>query len=323
MDAQDVLIIKGLGFRPYESADGRREVSGPWDIGKDLGMHGTTVKRRVEQMQSDGVLLGLHMLPHFSLLGIHDGLYLFTFADAASKRRGFKRMLEHQKPGGPFFTARIESFIGNQAMCVVACPTTLDIQEAVAAAADEFGASTWHLLETHDWTIGPANVRAVDRRILHAFYTDALKPIGDVAAAAGVTPKTVRARIKTLIQGRLIEVFPDVAPAFIKGLVPHLLLVDPKPGCAVQASTALANAFPAAFIRSRAHALVPYAYLAGEDTAELAKNVAAAQALPGVREARLLLFEESGGCPNHAGTPPLGAFLEESLEASARPYAAR
>ncbi len=316
MDAQDLQIIRHLNFRPYEAIDDRRKLTGPWDIARGIGIHGTTVKRRVEQMQRDGVLQGLHMLPHFSLLGLRDGLYLFTFPDEDAKRRGFARMREHQRPGGPYFTARIDAFLGNQAKCAITCPASSDIDKTVGAAAAEFGAVSWELLETRDWKLQPGEVSEIDRRVLGAFYTDALKPISQVAHEAGVTAKTVRSRINKMVLARRLEIFPDVAPARVRGLVPHLIVAEPKPAKTEEAGGEMAHAFPDAFIRSRPHAKKPFACIAAADTAQLAKNLGLARSLPSVKDARLLLFEESVACANHQGTPPLGPFLERSARKS-------
>jgi DNA-binding Lrp family transcriptional regulator len=93
MDEVDLRILRSLVWRPDDAADASRGIVGAWDIAKDLAMHGTSVKRRIEQMQKDGVLAGIRVLPNFQILGIQGALYLFSFPNVTAKRQGFGRTL--------------------------------------------------------------------------------------------------------------------------------------------------------------------------------------------------------------------------------------
>jgi DNA-binding Lrp family transcriptional regulator len=315
MDEVDLRILRSLVWRPDDAADASRGIVGAWDIAKDLAMHGTSVKRRIEQMQKDGVLAGIRVLPNFQILGIQGALYLFSFPNVTAKRQGFARMLPYRRPGGPFFLARIESFVGNEAMCAVTSPRGSDLDAAARQVADELGATSWQLLEVEEWSMKTDKITALDRGILHALHRDALRSISEIAAELKVTPKTVRTRLKALAAAHAFEIVPDMAPAMMKGFIPHIVFVRPKAGKQKEATASLFNAFPTYFLRSHpGSAPTPYVYLGGENTKSLEENLASAQDLPHVEEARLLLFEDSASCvPPDGVFPPLAEFLERSI----------
>jgi DNA-binding Lrp family transcriptional regulator len=315
MDAVDLQILRSLVWRPDDPADRLRGIHGVWDVAADLSLHGTTVKRRIEQMQHDGVLGGVRILPNFDLLGIRGNLYLFSFADTLRKKAGFERMLPYRVPGGPFFLSRVESFVGHEAMCAVASPAELDPEAIVAQVADELGAQSWQLIERETWPMRSDRITAVDRAILLAYHQDALRPMAQVAEEVGVTPKTVRNRLRFLAEAHAFEIVPDFAPARMTGVIPHIILVQPRPGQQAEACAALFNAFPGYFLRSHpAAAPVPYVYLAAPNTKALQENLERAQRLPHQDGARLLLFEDSASCvPADGVLPPLGDFLERAI----------
>jgi DNA-binding Lrp family transcriptional regulator len=308
MDEVDLRIIRKLVWRPDDPEDASRGILGPWDIAKELAVHGSTVKRRLEGLHRAGIVKGLRVLPHFDILGIQGCLYLFGFADATAKRRGYEWMLTQRMPRGPFFLARIDSFVGTQAMCAVTTAKGQDMEQVVALVAKEMGATSWEKLESEDWRPPARAFTALDRGILRLLHEDALRPLAEVAQILNVTPKTVRKRLHDLAKAHAFQIVPDMAPSNIRGLVPHVILIKPK---APTAAARLFNAFPDAFIRSHLSAARPYVYLGAATTQELESNLQRAAGLPDVEEARLLLCERSAPCSD-GPLVPLAQYFEEA-----------
>lgn len=318
MDEVDLQILRKLVWRPDDSADAARGILGPWDIARELAVHGSTVKRRLEAMHEAGLVKGLRVLPHFDLLGIRGALFLFSFPNVEAKKKGFQWMLTKRRPGPPFFLARIDSFVGNEASCAITAFAGANLELLAQEIADEMGAVSWTLLEHETWPFQVEKVTELDKRLLQALHGDALRPISEIATELGVTPKTVRSRLRHLAKAHAFQIVPDMSPARVRGLIPHAILIRPRPGGHQQAVAAFFNAFPHAYIRSHPTAITPYAYLGGFTTKDLEENLSRAANLPQVEEARLLLLEESCPCFGDNQLSPISTYLDRVVGETAR-----
>ncbi len=290
MDALDLRILRLLTWKPADPVDATRTMLSPWDVARELDVHGNTVKRRLEAMRELGVFSTLHLVPEPSLAGVQGFSCRLFFSDTLGKVEAMERV--HDLPG----TRDSLTFVGDEAWVSMIAPAGADAEEVAAHVAREAGAEGWELNERFAWDADASVVRELDMRIMGAMSHDAFRSVSDVAAEAGVTPRTVRARLKALAKARAFMVAPDIRPERIRGFIPFILAIEPEEPGEPPVLTRLANAFPEAFYRSFPTASTPYLYLASETSEGVEDLVLRAQRLDGVAEARALLVKGSTAC---------------------------
>lgn len=290
MDALDLAILRQLTWRPFDPADAGRSLLGPQDVARELGVHASTVTRRLARMRDDGVLGKVHAIPALELMGLQSAEYAITFPDAATKARGLAQLDASPEVMDAF------GFVGTEAWVAFGSGPTEDLDAIARRVATAAGAVDVALVQRREWSADTRSVRAADRRILAVLYEDALAPLTDVARRVGLTPKTVRARHRVLARAGAFMVLPACAPERVRGAIPVVLAADLEADAPPGTAAAFVNAFPQAFLRGLPNARTPYVHVAVEDARELDALVRRAEAVPGVRRARHLLVESSMPC---------------------------
>lgn len=291
VDELDLRILRELGWRPADPVHAARGIQRPWDIARRLGVHGNTVKTRLDALAEARVLKGIHCAPHPSLVGLHTGVYRFLFDSVAAKRAGLAKLVELG------LIADTHDFVGTEAWVAFGASVHEPLDErvrtlvAVAGAREaRFFYSRARYRHELDRLLTP-----LDCRILLALLDDGVRPLSEVADATGVTLKTVRARFRALVDARAIALIPHVNIGALTGLVPYVLVFhfrDPKdaPG-----HSRIYDAFPEAVLRSVPQAENGYLMLATRSFKEAEDTLLRAQAAAAPSEVRLLLPTETIG----------------------------
>lgn len=218
MDAIDARIIRGLHWHPLNPVDVEGGSQGVWDIARGLKVHGNTVKRRLRDMEHSGVLKGFQMIANPPLVGKDAGTYAYHFDDPAACGRAEQEVLGWDLPGA---TERLD---GHELRFAV----VVSDGESLGAAADRFGrdlgASRWNLVSMRSWPCEA--ITDLDRRIMGVYHENALTPASVAAERVGVTAKTVRNRIRGLMERRAFSFLGMVDYVNVTGLVPFHLDVD-------------------------------------------------------------------------------------------------
>lgn len=292
MDAQDFTILVSL----------LREPRSPYgDVGRGVGLSGNAVKSRLRRLEEEGVLQGFVGVPAPGVLGLQEGLLSFQAVDDAAERaddllRGFTEI-----PGVRLVDVGVDGAVHAR----VACRDEADRDRVERAAISLVGKPPAYRF--HEAPVPAIELVSPDLRVVQALLSDGRIALKDLASATGLSFKTARRRLESLLERRLVRIEPALSPAEARGAVvscAHLVLAEGARPLQVQAG------LPEGFVLSGApgsrlhlaHALRPSLRAAREDATRLA-------AAPGVERALASLSSRRHGA----------AWLADALQARLAP----
>ncbi|HET6404073.1 MAG TPA: winged helix-turn-helix transcriptional regulator [Candidatus Thermoplasmatota archaeon] len=286
MDELDAMILREILWRPADPLHAARGPRRLWDVARVLGLHGTTVKRRLAAMRESGFLREIHLQPMPGLMGLEGSEHHLVYKDALTKRRAFEALSADPR------VWTIYANVGND-LCVrlVAAPGE-DGQEIAAEMALDTGALERRFHHLTNWSVPVEKVSALDLRILAAFAEDAYRPISDVAAEVGVAAKTVTSRMRALAKMRAYLIYPVVDYSKISGGMIVYLDLALSLGATETAHTELANRFPVALCRSVRGMDNGYLVLHASGPTDIEEMVSRAQSIPGVEHVGMAIMHD-------------------------------
>jgi DNA-binding Lrp family transcriptional regulator len=306
VDELDLRILGSLAWKPGDPAHMARGILRPWDIARALGVHGNTVKARLEEMRAAGVLQGVYLVPVGALpAGMQIGVYWLRFAGLAEKRAGLAALA-----GRPML-AEVTDFVGDRVRLGIHAPGP-ELERVAEEVRRAAGAVEARRFYRREFPQSP-RVTDLDLRILDALVEDALRPFSDVADEVGVTQRTVRLRFRALAEQRAFAIIPQMVLGNVQGLVAYELVVEFREPMQPEWHAALLRAFPEAFYRSRPTLENAYLDLAARTADGIEASVAKALAMPGVARAEALLMRAQ--MSNVAGVHGLIARRRQELQA--------
>ncbi len=234
MDAVDAKILRMLYWSPFNPLDVEKGPYGIWDIARELGVHGNTVKRRLADLESAGVLNGLSLFPNSSLVGVNVGFYALHFPDDATCAEAASKLFDDPFPGA---TMR---FTTPEIRLNIPVPAPGDPDEAARGLGKELGAERVELIMNRYWESEP--LTDLEFRVLNELHKDLFATPPDIAARVGVTPKTVRRCIQVLRDKKTFCVVPLVDPMAITGM--QAIILDVDVGDDAAAANQLCRTFP-------------------------------------------------------------------------------
>lgn len=289
MDELDLRILGSLAWKPGDPVHMARGILRPWDIARSLGVHGNTVKARLEEMRAAGVLRGVYLVPVGALpRGMRVGVYWLRFPGLAEKRAGLAKLVGSPDVG------EVVDFLGDRARVGVFARQGEDLGAMAQRLAAVVGAERAWRFYVRDFPATP-RVTDLDLRIMGALAPDALRPFAEVADEVGVTQRTVRVRFQALAEARAFAIIPQMVLGNVQGLIAYELAVEFRSPAEPAWHAAVLNAFPGAFYRSRPVLENAYMYLAARTVGEVEDSVAQALAMPGVARAEALLMRAQSG----------------------------
>lgn len=283
MDATDAAILRELAWNPEDPAHAGRSFLRPWDVAKRLGLHRNTVLRRLDALRAEGVYGGTHLYLSPHVEGPRMALYQLAFPSAQAKAEGVARLRADPR------VFEIHDFLGDLAWVPVGAPDDASLDAVAASVQAVGGASARRFLSTWDWPRLLGRVSPLDLRILHALREDAFRPVADVAKEVGVTPKTVRLRLRALAKACAFTVFPAISLARVRGRVAFVLAVVFAEDRRAAGHAALRQAFPDLLLACGPREETTWLFLTAEDTHGVEACRRRAAAIPGAAEARVLL----------------------------------
>ncbi|HEV8359103.1 MAG TPA: AsnC family transcriptional regulator [Candidatus Thermoplasmatota archaeon] len=283
MDELDLRILGCLPWKPGDPIHMARGILRPWDIARTLGVHGNTVKFRLQAMRDAGVLKGLYLMPMPLLREHRVAVYWLRFDDVTAKAPGLAALRRRRD------VTDTTEYVGQEARVGILSEPGEDLRQVAERIRAASRASAAELFYERTSRLGPLRISPLDRRILAALLPDALRPFSEVADEVGVTQRTVRLRFRALAEARAFSIIPQLDLGPVEGLLAFELAVafdraDPA------THAAFLQAFPEAFYRSRPELAAGYVYLGVRSPAQMEDAVLKARALPGVREARARLM---------------------------------
>ncbi len=215
MDSTDFSILRIL------NRNSRRSYL---DIGREIHLSGTAVRRRVEDMVGSGLILGFSVLFDPALLGLSTCI-------ASVRLRG-------EAPGKMIIDEM--GRIGNVHFVTCATDNTLTLQlhyansreleraiDRIGAIEDVVNVDTGIPRSHLSTDIAPSSL---DWRIIDSLNHDARKRNHVIAGELDVSPKTVKRRLDRLVREKVITFTVDVDLSRARDLVIYILAVELETG---------------------------------------------------------------------------------------------
>ena len=204
------------------------------ELGAAVGLSPNAAKARVLRMQASGLLRGFAAAPDAPLLGLADGLLVFTHVEDLGTREHEVLAGLPDVPGVRFVDATLEGNvhvwvqhrddadwerIERAAVSLVGKPPALVLCEPRREAATT--------LAQNDW------------RLVRALVPDPRASIKDLTRRSGLSFKTAKRRLAALLREGRVRVEPILSPSDADGLVLYQLCVVLAPGAGVKDVLAL------------------------------------------------------------------------------------
>jgi DNA-binding Lrp family transcriptional regulator len=309
VDALDFRIIRELLWKPGDVTQATRGIQRPWDIARKLGVHGNTVKARLDALKEAGVLRGVLCTPTPHGLGLHVGMFHFRYPDLRAKRAGIPIL---QESGCVTDT---HDFVGEDVWAAVTAHVDERLEDRARLLARASGASESRVL--YECAGGHVPARALSRLdylILDALLDDASRPLSDVANELGVTLKTVRSRFNALTDGNALAMVPAIVPGAVNGLIIFTLLVTYHEDADDAARGRFLATYPNVIACANPSYENGYAHLVTESFRGVEDDLLRAQDDPAVKDACVLFPRDSWH-----DTTPYHRAIRARLDAYAPP----
>ncbi|HEV8359101.1 MAG TPA: AsnC family transcriptional regulator [Candidatus Thermoplasmatota archaeon] len=291
MDELDLRILGCLPWKPGDPIHMARGILRPWDIARTLGVHGNTVKTRLEEMRRIGVLKAVYLVPNALVGDVTDlGVFWLEFDGPREKLDAFAKIQARDDVND------VHTYVGGTMRVALMVRDGADLLAAAEQLRRDVAAHEARLFYRRSTGRVPGDptmnaLSALDLRIVRALLPDAHRPFPDVAKEVGVTPKTVRLRFHAMLKQPTFAIIPHLDLGKVRDFLAFELsveLAEPNPSHLA----AFTAAFPQAFNRGGTRGQGGYVYLAVRSGSEMEDVLLRAQAMPGVRRARALLVRE-------------------------------
>ena len=216
MDASDFALLDALARAP-------RATYG--ELGVRVGLSPNAVKARVHKMQAEGVLQGFAALPRPSLLGLREGLILFTGVDDLDEREDELLHGLAEVPGVRF----IDTALDHSVWVWILYRDEADWERIERAAVSLVGKPPARAARD-DATRPPRALAAADWKVVRALQPDGRAHAKDLGGRAGLTFKPLKRRLETLLRAGDVRVAPVVSPADAAGAVLFRVIAFLQPG---------------------------------------------------------------------------------------------
>lgn len=218
MDRLDVQVLSALVRDPRASYA---------ELGVQVGLTANAIKARVKRLREDGVLQGVAASPAPHVLGMGEGLLVFTeVPDLADREEDILRTLP-DAPGVRFVDVSIDGTV----LVWAYATDDADWERVERAAVSVLGKPPANA--TFRPCAAPAEAAPSDWRLLRALLPDARASMGDLARRSGLSVKTVQRRLGALLHTGRLRLEPVLSPSEASGLVLYSLHVTLRPGASV------------------------------------------------------------------------------------------
>jgi len=268
MDEVDVRVVREL----FADARATHE-----ELGRAVGLSANAVAARLRRMEKSGVLQGFAAFPQPRLLGMVEGLLVFSHVDDIAEREADLLASLPELPGVRFVDVGLD-----QSVHVWLCYASEADWERVERAAVSLVGKPPALALRGD-AREPSALAPADWRLVRALAPDARAPVKALARAAGLSFKTAKRRLAALLDAGALRLEPVLSPSEADGLVLYTLGVVLKPDARPEDVLA---ALPDAAVAQSAPGAPLVLYHAARRTAREAQaDHRRVRALPGVERA--------------------------------------
>lgn len=205
MDALDFALLAAL------SRDPRRTYG---ELGESVGLTANAAKARVHRLRDDGVLQGFAALPRPSLLGLHEGLLLFTGLDDLDEREDEVLRGLAEVPG----VRAADAAVDHALWVWLLYRDDADWERIERAAISLAGKPPARRVRSEPAAPGRA-LQPGDWRVVRALQHDGRAQAKDLARLSGLTFKPLKRRLDALLRAGDVRIRPVVSAAEARGAV--------------------------------------------------------------------------------------------------------
>lgn len=265
MDSKDFRILVAL----YENA--RQSYR---SLGQRISLSAPAVRDRLRRLQDRGILQGYWLYPDPAILNRND---LMIFYKGDWKREDALKALSVDDV--VFVAWKLDGGLSVQTWPLDPKKPVKDLTAALGARPV---AQTFTEARAHS-KVGP-----IEWRIMDALVDDPIVPFDDLVEKTGLSPKTVRKHLRSMIQTETIFIMPRLGSLADSGELVYHLAVTGKAGFGE-----LRQVLGEAFLISSSHR-PPMKYLLcrADDLSDVTSRTQAARKLPGVESVELTLSRE-------------------------------
>jgi Lrp/AsnC family leucine-responsive transcriptional regulator len=215
VDQQDVRILAELA----------RDARVPYaTVATRLGLSPSAVAARVKRLEGSGVVQGYAAAPQPRLLGMTEGLLVFTHVDDLAERESEILASLPDVPGVRFVDVALDGSVHVWVWHAGGADA-----ERVERAAISLVGKPPSLTLTGDGGPSAVDVAAADWRLLRALVPDARAPLKEVARRARLSFKTAKRRLAQLVRTGALRMEPVLSPSEAEGLVLFTLALVLRP----------------------------------------------------------------------------------------------
>ena len=201
MDATDLGIIRAIGIEPFA---GLTRDARPWRpeiLAASLKVSPRLAKDRLSRLEREGLVLGFDAQPNLGLLALQSRTYAFDIGTRSDRRARLDALPSLEGVMG------FVDYVGGWLTVTFTSRGPAEHEQRLARVREHLGGAepiTW--FEPH----APKPAREptpLDWRILRALRGDARAPLRELAAAVGVSTKTVQRRLDRLAEEGAFSTF--------------------------------------------------------------------------------------------------------------------
>ncbi|MDA4128830.1 MAG: winged helix-turn-helix transcriptional regulator [Thaumarchaeota archaeon] len=218
MDTLDVRIIRQI----LQDASGSPFTSDPkWTyrrISKALGVDEGTIRTRMKKLEDSGFLKGWYVIPNPGLLGMEITQVWLDFLGASRKDDLIRKL---QLVDG---VVLVVNFSGNSLYFVIIYDSDNTLKRRLELV-QRFANPEGILGVKSRFPRCEVKLSASDHGVLQQLHKNPRSSYAEVAKTLGLSTRTVKRRLASMIRGRAIFVVPRVDPKSLKGAIIADLLV--------------------------------------------------------------------------------------------------
>jgi DNA-binding Lrp family transcriptional regulator len=211
LDTLDIKILGQLG-RGFSSHGFEPEVKGAYGrIAKNLGLDEDTIRKRVDRLESAGVIKGWYLIPNPNALGVKT-LFVDMILDPKLKIDEIVRKLKLV-----FGVIRIFRYVGDGLGVALLIESEEMSRKRAELIAELVGPKE---LKTYA-SEGPrvdVSLTSTDYEIIKALRPDPLVSHAELAQKLGLSSKTVSRRLSRLAQGNVLFFMPNIDYSRLEGV---------------------------------------------------------------------------------------------------------
>jgi DNA-binding Lrp family transcriptional regulator len=233
VDELDLRILAATGFALWGYQAAGFEALSTSTIAEQVDRSPETVRRRLRDMEQDGVIRGYQVSPSFRHLGLAGEALQLELDDEPP-------LEDLELVDG---VAAASDFVGPPLLVLLGYRGSTERDRRVHHVTETLGAEDPTTIARLERRAPERELTDLDWRIVRALRGDAKRGPGEVADEVGVTARTVRRRRQRMVDDGALHVAPVVAVEEITGAVPFNLVARHAPDQRAEARNRLTKRF--------------------------------------------------------------------------------